>query len=474
MPSSRDFLIPSGTVGRRSVALASMSQASLDFEERQIYQVSALNREARILVEQRFGYVWVEGEISNLARPSSGHLYFSLKDENAQVRCALFKQNARRLNFQPENGVQVLIQARVSLYEARGEFQLVAQHMEPAGQGLLQQRFEKLKQKLNQEGLFDPEHKQELPELPQRLGIITSPSGAAVRDVLQVLKRRYPLLPVLIYPVQVQGTEAPAQIVRALNTANRRKDCDVLLLTRGGGSLEDLWAFNDEKVARAVFESEIPVVCGVGHEIDVTIADWVADLRAPTPSAAAEMLTPDISELSELFLSFANRLHHTARSLLSRSKEKLQWLNGRLGQQHPGQQLQQKTQRVDELEQRLALCLSRTIEKQTLRYQNMDARLFRANPKRLIQQLEQTQQGLSQRLTAATQNLVQQFRHRLTLASRSLNQVSPLATLDRGYAIVLDDRDRVIQDEKQVQPGDTIRARLAKGEVQAIVKDKGK
>lgn len=259
---------------------------------REVFTVSQLNDEVRALLENQFPLIWVEGEISNLARPASGHLYFSLKDDAAQVRCAMFKMRNRLLDFQPENGQQVLLRTRVSLYPARGEFQLIVEHMEAAGDGALRRQFELLKRRLSEEGLFDPESKLPLPMVPERLGVITSPTGAAIRDILSVLKRRFPGIPVLIYPVPVQGAEAPAAIVKALRTAAARHECDLLIMARGGGSLEDLWAFNDEAVARAMHACPIPIVSGIGHEIDFTIADFVADQRAPTPSAAAELVSP--------------------------------------------------------------------------------------------------------------------------------------------------------------------------------------
>lgn len=260
---------------------------------RAVYTVSRLNQEVRLLLENVYPLIWVEGEISNLSRPSSGHYYFSLKDQEAQVRCAMFRNTAIRLRFQPKDGMQVLVRARVGLYPARGEFQLIIEHMEDAGDGRLRRAFEELKHKLQREGLFDAARKRPLPVPPRRLGIVTSPTGAAIHDVLTVLRRRFPLLPVLIYPVQVQGEGAAEQIAAAIRLANERKEVDLLLVTRGGGSLEDLWAFNEEVVARAIYASEIPVVSAVGHEVDVTIADLVADQRAPTPSAAAEMISPD-------------------------------------------------------------------------------------------------------------------------------------------------------------------------------------
>ena len=260
---------------------------------REVYTVSSLNREARRVIEDRLGVVWVEGEISGLARPSSGHLYWRMKDESAQIRCAMFRQRNRMLNFRPDDGQHVLARGRVSIYEPRGEYQLVVEYLEEVGEGLLRRRFEELKRKLAAEGLFDAQRKLEKPELPRRIGVVTSPSGAAVRDIVTVLARRFPAIPVLIYPTAVQGAGAAAEIASALELADRRSECDLLILARGGGSLEDLWSFNEEVVARAMAAVSIPIISGVGHEIDFTIADFVADIRAPTPSGAAELAVPD-------------------------------------------------------------------------------------------------------------------------------------------------------------------------------------
>src|ERR1700727_2102992 len=263
---------------------------------RDIYSVSRLNREVRVLLERGFGSVWLEAEISNFAKPSSGHWYFSLKDAAAQVRCCMFRQRNMLCGFAPRDGQKVLVRARIGLYEQRGEYQLVVDHMEDSGQGALKRQFEELSAKLSQEGLFAAERKRALPGLPKRIGIITSPTGAAVRDILHVLARRFPEAAVLIYPVPVQGAQAAEEIVAALSLAGRRAECDVLILARGGGSLEDLWSFNDERLARAIVASPIPVITGIGHEIDFTIADFAADVRAPTPSAAAELAVPDGEE----------------------------------------------------------------------------------------------------------------------------------------------------------------------------------
>jgi exodeoxyribonuclease VII large subunit len=301
--------------------------------ERDIYSVSRLVRETRAVLEGSFPLLWISGEISNLAQPASGHIYFSLKDEIAQVRCAMFRMRRQQLRFQPANGQQVLVRARVSLYEARGELQLIVEHMEPAGEGALRLAFEQLKQKLGAEGLFDSDKKKPLPELPRQLGIITSPSGAAIRDLLSVLRRRFPALPVVLYPVQVQGTEAPRQIVRMLQLANRREECDVLILSRGGGSLEDLQPFNEEAVARAIHASRIPVVSGVGHEIDFTIADFVADHRAPTPSAAAELVAPDRLAWRRQLQQLGQRLSLVQLRKIEQLRDAVTGLGHRLRQQ---------------------------------------------------------------------------------------------------------------------------------------------
>ncbi|MCU7921893.1 MAG: exodeoxyribonuclease VII large subunit, partial [Candidatus Thiodiazotropha sp. (ex Dulcina madagascariensis)] len=290
-----------------------MNTSTLQASQREIYSVSRLVRETRAILEGSFPLIWVSGELSNLAQPASGHIYFSLKDEAAQVRCAMFRMKRQLLRFRPENGQQVTIRARVSLYEARGEFQLIVEQMEPAGEGALRLAFEQLKHKLATEGLFDSETKKPLPSPPNQLGIITSPTGAAVRDLLTVLRRRFPALPVIIYPVQVQGEDAPRQIIRMLQLANQRQECDLLILSRGGGSLEDLQAFNDEGLARAIHASQIPLVTGIGHEIDFTIADFVADRRAPTPSAAAELVSPDQQEWYQRVTQLARRLSQRQR-----------------------------------------------------------------------------------------------------------------------------------------------------------------
>src|SRR5271155_752257 len=321
--------------------------------DRDIYSVSRLNREVRVLLERGFASLWLEAEISNLARPGSGHWYFSLKDSAAQVRCCMFRQRNMLCGFAPRDGQKVLVRARIGLYEARGEYQLVIDHMEDAGLGTLKRQFEELAAKLSAEGLFAPDRKRPLPTLPKRIGVITSPTGAAVRDILHVLARRFAAIPVLIYPVAVQGAAAAAEIAAAVRTAGRRAECDVLILARGGGSLEDLWAFNDEALARAIVASTIPIISGIGHEIDFTIADFAADVRAPTPSAAAEIAVPDGAEWLTSLSRLAHRLQRGLLRRLEAQRERLRWLIGRAALVSPSARLSQQTQRLDDLEQRM-------------------------------------------------------------------------------------------------------------------------
>lgn len=435
----------------------------LKLPQRDIFTISRLVRESRAVLEGSFPMLWLEGEISNYSRPASGHIYFSLKDEAAQVRCAMFRTRNLQLRFTPANGMHVLVRARVTLYEPRGEFQIVVEQMEEAGIGVLQRAFEALKSRLGQEGLFDPAHKRALPATPQRLGVITSPSGAAIRDILSVLKRRYPLLPVLIYPVPVQGEGAGKAIATAINLANERNECDVLIVGRGGGSLEDLWAFNEEVVARAIYNSTIPIVSAVGHEIDFTIADFVADLRAPTPSAAAELISPEMAELQQRLARQQQRLRNAIRAALQQSQRQLGWLGQRLQQQHPGQQLQQRAQRLDELELRLLQNVNVQLRHQGHRLQQLAIRLHHNSPHYRLQQLHIRHQHLQQRLHRGWQSSLADKKQQLAAASRALNNISPLATLERGYAIVQTPAGNVVRDATSVKPGDKIEARLSQG-----------
>ncbi len=318
-----------------------------------IFTVSRLNQTVRQLLEMEMGQIWLSAEISNLSQPASGHWYFTLKDDRAQVRCAMFRNSNRRVTFRPQNGQQVLVRASITLYEPRGDYQLIAESMQPAGDGLLQQQFEQLKQRLSAEGLFDQQFKQPLPVPAKCVGVITSASGAALHDILQVLQRRDPSLPIVIYPTSVQGAEAPMQIVRAIETANRRDECDVLIVGRGGGSLEDLWSFNDERVARAIFASRIPIVSAVGHETDVTIADFVADLRAPTPSAAAELVSRNQLELLRQLQSQQQRLEMAMDYYLAQRQQQFTRIHHRLQQQHPHLRLARQQTLLFKLQRRM-------------------------------------------------------------------------------------------------------------------------
>jgi len=432
--------------------------------ERDIYSVSRLNQEARLLLEQGFPRIWLEGELSNVSRPSSGHLYFTLKDARAQIRAAMFRSRNQAIRFRPEEGLQVLVRGRISLYEARGDYQLIVDQMEEAGDGALRRAFEELKRRLDAEGLFDAACKQPLPALPSRIGVITSPSGAAVRDVISVLRRRFPAIPVLIYPVPVQGKEAGGEIANAIRLASRRADCDVLILTRGGGSLEDLWPFNEEVVARAIHDCRVPLVSAVGHEIDFTIADFVADQRAATPSAAAELVTPDQLEWLARLTQLSARLENRLRQMLSDDQRRLAWLEQRLQQLHPGQYLRQQAQRLDELEQRARLLIELKFNKLQYSLNELNEKLQRHSPTQLLGRLQLQQDLLAQRLGTAVQVLLAEKRRRLELACRSLDTISPLATLQRGYAIVTQlPEHRILRQAASVNTGDRVEARLAEG-----------
>ncbi len=441
--------------------------------ERDIFSVSRLNREARAVLEGNFPLLWVEGEISNLSRPASGHWYFSLKDSQAQVRAAMFRNRNQLLRFKPADGTQVLVRARISLYEARGDYQLIVEHMEEAGDGALQRAFEELKQRLAQEGLFDPARKRPLPVLPRRIGVITSPTGAAIRDILSVLARRFPAIPVLIYPVPVQGEGAGARIAAALRRAGARGECDVLILARGGGSLEDLWAFNEEAVARALYDSPIPVVSGVGHEVDVTIADFAADLRAPTPSAAAEAVSPDGQAWLQQLLRLDGRLLALLRQHQRQALQSLEGLGRRLQAQHPGQRLRQRAQRLDELDQRLRRGLDRRLARTRTDLAQWQARLRGVAPAPRLARLAGQHAELKRRLRAALEHQLKERRQALKGLARALEAVSPLATLARGYSITSRVRDGILlREASEVNIGEEIETRLADGALISVVQHK--
>jgi exodeoxyribonuclease VII large subunit len=431
---------------------------------RDIFSVSRLNSEVRAVIEGSFPLLWVEGELSNLAVPRSGHLYFSLKDSHAQVRCALFRGKRQLLRFEPANGDQVLARVRVGFYEPRGEFQLIVEHLEPAGAGSAQRAFEALKAKLQQEGLFDAARKRPLPAFPRRLGVITSPSGAAIHDVIQVLRKRAPYLPVTIFPAQVQGDSAAAELLAALQRAIARSDCDVLLLTRGGGSAEDLAAFNDEALARAVAASPIPVVSAVGHEIDVTISDFAADRRAPTPSAAAELISPDTPAVLDRVEALAARLRRAMQRRHRQAGERLLGLRRRLQLASPRQRLRQQQQQLDSLDLRLARAMAARLTLRGGRLQAIERRLAQCSPQRRVLLLRQRFDSLPQRLLLAWRRHAQHQRQRLQGVVRELNAVSPLATLQRGYSVLrAGDGSQVVSRIDQVRPGDALEGLVSDG-----------
>jgi len=436
---------------------------------RDVYTPSRLNREARRLLERGLPVLWLEGEISNLSRPASGHWYFSLKDQAAQLRCAMFRQRNLQAACSPRDGLQVLVRGKVSLYEPRGDYQLIVEHMEEAGEGALRRRFELLKARLAEEGLFAEARKQPLPALPRRIGVITSPTGAAVRDILNVLKRRFPAIPVLVYPVPVQGESAAGRIAAAIRLAASRRDCDVLILARGGGSLEDLWAFNEEIVARAIADCAIPVVSGVGHETDVTIADFVADVRAPTPSGAAELVVPDRHEWLRQVALLARRLQVAFARGAEERRAGFQWLGRRLRQLHPGLRLAQLSQRLDELDIRLARGVRRRLEALRAVLGVETTGLSRHSPVHRIASVGNRLAALELRLTAAARQRLERSRSAVAIAARTLQAVGPLATLERGYAIVTDEHNAVITDAATVTQGQAIHARLARGRLRARV-----
>jgi exodeoxyribonuclease VII large subunit len=438
---------------------------------RRILTPSTLNRLVRGLLEDALPMVWIEGELSNVAHPASGHLYFTLKDAGAQVRCAMFKLKSSRLTFKPVDGMQVLVRAKVGLYEPRGEFQLVAESMEPAGEGALRRAFDELKAKLDAEGLFDPARKRPLPRYIRRLGVITSATGAAIRDVLSVLGRRWPLVEVDVLPVPVQGKEAPPAIVAMLRKASASGRYDALLLTRGGGSLEDLWAFNDEAVARAVHASAVPVVSAVGHEVDFSIADFVADLRAPTPSAAAELLVPDAAHLSRQLKLLRQRIATVQQRRQQTLAQRVDHLLTRLNAQRPQARLARDRERLVNLHRRLLAAGAVGQQRRDRRLEQLHGRLLAQHPRHRLALLARRLAELDPRLRRAIARTLERKRLTLGQIARALHAVSPLATLDRGYAIVFDARGKVLRSATDVNDGDTLRIRLADGELPARAGD---
>ncbi len=428
--------------------------------------ISQLNLEAQGLLEGSFAVIWLQGELSNFSRPASGHWYFSLKDNRAQISGAMFRNRNRLVDFQPQNGEQVLVRAKVTLYVPRGNFQIVVEHMEPAGQGALKAQFDALKAQLQAEGLFAQENKQSLPTWPSQIGVITSPSGAAIRDILQVLKRRCPSIPVVIYPAAVQGADAPAQLHQALQLAITRNECDVLIIGRGGGSLEDLWAFNDETLTRAVAACPIPIVSAVGHEVDTGLTDFAADLRAPTPSAAAELVSPDLSVVSQRFGTLQRRLKWVMAQQLRGPQERLRHLTQRL--RSPRHHLEQSSQRLDELQARLHRQIRHQLRLTESRLLPAQQRLARVSPQRLLENRQQQLENLSARLQPPVLRKLEQQQLRLANLSKRLDTASPLQTLARGYSISFKG-SKAVRSVNQLKPGDTVTTRLKDGEFSARI-----
>ncbi len=434
-----------------------------------IFTVSRLNAEVRLLLENEMGIVWLVGEISNFSAPVSGHWYLTLKDSRAQVKCAMFRGNNRRVTFKPANGNQVLVKARLSLYEPRGDYQLIIESMQPEGDGRLQQEFEELKMKLAAEGLFAQTNKLPLPEHPKRVGVITSKTGAALYDILDVLKRRDPSLPVVIYPTMVQGDDAAIQIAQAIGRANSRNECDVLIVGRGGGSLEDLWCFNNELLARTIAASQIPIISAVGHEVDMTIADFVADVRAPTPSAAAELVSRDNSHKDQSLVAKQHKLASAMRYYLAQQKQQSAQLLHRLERQHPSYQLQRQSQQLDELDMRLRRAMQRFIDTRQQAVERKHHRLQLNSPIKHLAQQKSRLERVEHKLMDAMDRKLLTMRHQLAIAAEKLDTVSPLATLKRGYSITQTEQGKVVTSADDVKTGDLLVTRLANGEIHSTV-----
>jgi exodeoxyribonuclease VII large subunit len=432
-----------------------------------VFTVTQLNQRAKQLLEITFSSIKVEGEISNLSRPSSGHWYFTLKDKGAQVRCAMFRSRTAQVKFQPKEGDQIVVRGKVSLYENRGDYQLIVDAMKPAGEGQLQQAFIQLKQKLGAEGLFAPESKQALPPQIKRIAVITSPTGAAIHDILTVLKRRFPAIEVDIYPVQVQGKEAAQQIIWSINQANTDGRADVIIAGRGGGSIEDLWCFNDENLARTIFHSRLPIVSAVGHEVDFTIADFVADVRAPTPSAAAEMLSPDQKDYWQRLVVLTSQLEKSIKQQLQNKQWQLQ--SAQRGLQHPGDKLAQYAQTLDMLELRMQQSQKNRLNILQNRLTNSQQKLQQQSPANTLQKFETQLSYLQQRLNSGIKQTIINKKERLKQHALLLNAVSPLQTLGRGYAILQTESDVVIRDSHEVKKGDLVFARIGRGKLSLIV-----
>lgn len=441
----------------------------MNSENKNIYSVSSLNRAAKSLLETGLGVIWLSGEISNLTIAVSGHWYFTLKDHSAQVRCAMFKGNNRRTGFTPKHGQQVLVRGKLSLYEARGDYQLIIESMAQEGDGLLKQQFEELKFKLAAQGLFAEAHKKTLPELIKRVGIVTSSTGAALHDILSILKRRDPRLQVIIYPSLVQGASSAQSVVTQIQLANARNECDLLIVGRGGGSLEDLWCFNEENVAYAIYNSQLPIISAVGHEIDVTISDFVADLRAATPSAAAELVSQNKAFHETQLQTLLNRLKQAMFSRLQLVSHQHALLNEKLLKQDPKHKLQQQSLQLDEFSLRLQYAVQQILSNKEHKQQQLQTKLSHHSPAQTVNLALQKHQQLNTRLQNAISHKLKADELHLQNQITQLNAISPLATLARGYAIVKDEKGKISTDATSLKAGEQISVRLAKGEIKAQV-----
>lgn len=439
-------------------------------EQPHVYTVSEITRDVRAILEAAFENAWIEGEISNFRLAASGHAYFVLKDDKAQIKCVLFRGHRAGMKFTPEDGDQILLFGRVTVYEARGDYQVIVEAMEPKGLGALQKAFEQLKEKLAKEGLFDESRKQSLPEIPWKIGIVTSPTGAAIRDMIHVIQRRNPKTSVLLYPAKVQGEGAAEEIAQGIEELNKRKDIDVLVVGRGGGSIEDLWAFNEEVVARAIAKSRIPVVSAVGHEIDYTIADFTADLRAPTPSAAAELVVPKLNDIVQDLQYLTNQMIERMEEDIEDYRERLRYLIDRRFFREPRQILEAPSQRLDEMVQRLLRGLDQWVLVKRGNLTQTVHRLLQASPGKKMKILSERQTELMARLVRRMESQIKLKKEKLDGVAKSLNALSPLNVLDRGYSITTSKKTgKAVTSSKQVNKGDTVRIRLAEGQLDATV-----
>lgn len=437
--------------------------------QQKIFQVSELNQKVRMMLESEFVNVWITGEISNFIKASSGHWYFSLKDKKAQIKGAMFRGNNRSVRANIMEGSQVLVRGRISLYEPRGDYQLIVEMMEPAGEGLLKQEFEQLKLKLSQLGLFDQDVKRPIPQSPKRVGVITSPTGAAIHDIITVLQRRSPQTQVIVYPTMVQGEHAAANLVWAIEAANYRQEVDVLIVGRGGGSLEDLWPFNDEALAHTIYNSALPIISAVGHEVDVSISDFVADLRAPTPSAAAELVSTDNSELTNKVTQLYSRLLMAYANQHKNRKQGLIKLNKSLSLLHPSHQVQLAQQKTDELQLKLTSCINNKLAQLTHRHAVNKELLLANTPKHQVEQAANKQLELARRLKQSIQQNLQQQQNRFAKNIEKLNIVSPLATLERGYSITQTTDGKVISNVGQARQQQQLNIKLSDGDIKVKV-----